>query len=345
MSFYKTLTISGIKEEIPGVKSFFFNETDGEKIFYKAGQYLTFVVPTGKEEVRRSYSLTSSPALDEPLSIVVKRVENGLFSRNMLDYAQIGDQLTTIGAGGFFTLPPDPASYRQVFFFAAGSGIAPIFSLIKTVLHSHPSIDVVLIYSNSTPQSTIFLEQLEQLAAGFPDRFRIEFLFSISKNLSKARLYKDLLKTLLKQYAIAPGREQLAYICGPQNYMRMCVYGLRQADVPAENIRQEIFHIPQIVHKIQPPDTNKHEVIFNLRGEAHRLEVQYPDTILDAARKKGINLPYSCEVGRCGNCVAQCSKGKVWMLNNEVLTERDLEQGLTLTCVGYPVGGDVVLEV
>lgn len=344
MSQYKSLTLAKIKEEVPGVKTFFFDEPDSGKIQYQAGQYLTFVVPAGDQEVRRSYSITSSPALAEPLSIVVKRVPNGIFSRHMLDYAKPGDKLQTIGAGGFFTLPSDLSNIKQIFFFAAGSGIAPIYSLIKTVLYSYPDIAVVLIYSNLAPQSTIYLQELQKLAEDFTERLQIEFLFSISKNLFRARLYKDLLKTLLKEYATAPGHQLLSYICGPENYMRMCVYGLRQANVPAENIRREIFHIPQIVHKIEPPDTNLHRVTFKYGGESHELAVQYPDTILDAARKEGISLPYSCELGRCGNCVAKCYKGQVWMLNNEVLTARDLEQGLILTCVGYPVGGDVVLE-
>ncbi|WP_224997804.1 flavin reductase family protein [Cesiribacter sp. SM1] len=344
MSLYKTLTLGKIKEEVPGVKSFIFEEPDTGQIQYQAGQYLTFVIPGGEQEVRRSYSITSSPALAEPLSIVVKRVPNGIFSRHMLDHARPGDKLQTIGAGGFFTLPADLSDIRQIFFFAAGSGIAPIYSLMKTVLHTYPQISVVLIYSNNAPQSTIYLQELQQLEKAFRGSLQIEFLFSISKNLSRARLYKDLLKALLKEYATVPGHQLLSYICGPVNYMRMCVYGLRQANVPAENIRREIFHIPQIVHKIEPPDTDLHRVTFRLGGQSHQLEVQYPDTILDAARKKGISLPYSCELGRCGNCVAKCRKGQVWMLNNEVLTERDLEQGLILTCVGYPIGGDVVLE-
>jgi ferredoxin-NADP reductase len=344
MSQYKTLTLGEIKEEVPGVKSFFFDEPDIGKIQYQAGQYLTFVVPAGEQEVRRSYSLTSSPALAEPLSIVVKRVPNGIFSRHMLDHAKPGDKLQTIGAGGFFTLPPDLSGIKQIFFFAAGSGIAPIYSLLKTVLHSYPQLSVVLIYSNHAPEVTIFLQELQQLEQAHSGRLQIKFLFSISKNLSRARLYKDLLKALLKEYAIAPGQQLLSYICGPENYMRMCVYGLRQANVPAQNIRREIFHIPQIVHKLEPPDTALHKVTFKFGGKSHQLAVQYPDTILDAARKNGITLPYSCELGRCGNCVAKCQKGQVWMLNNEVLTDRDLEQGLVLTCVGYPVGGDVVLE-
>jgi ring-1,2-phenylacetyl-CoA epoxidase subunit PaaE len=86
-------------------------------------------------------------------------------------------------------------------------------------------------------------------------------------------------------------------------------------------------------------------VIIQYAAETYQLKVQYPDSILQAAKKESISLPYSCEVGRCGNCAAKCIKGKVWLSYNEVLTEKDIQKGLTLTCVGHPVGGDVILKI
>ena len=132
-SLYKTLRIHSIHEEINGFKTFTFEE--GHGINYKSGQYITFVQQVAGKEVRRSYSITSSPQLNEPLTIGVKRVENGLFSRQLIDHAKPGDEWITTGAGGLFVLPDDVRNYHQVFFLAAGSGITPIFSLIKTVLH------------------------------------------------------------------------------------------------------------------------------------------------------------------------------------------------------------------
>ena len=144
---YKTLIIKSIKEEVKDFKTFCFDAD----FTYKAGQYITLVYKLNNEETRRSYSITSSPVLNEPLSIGVKRIENGFFSRKLIDTAKIvNDDLITIGAGGLFVLPDDIANYKQLFFFAAGSGITPIYSLIKTALHQYKHLHVVLIYSNAS---------------------------------------------------------------------------------------------------------------------------------------------------------------------------------------------------
>ncbi|MBC6988097.1 ferredoxin--NADP reductase [Hymenobacter sp. BT491] len=343
---YNKLTISKIKRELADVKAFYFEEPDARQIYYEPGQYLTFVLQTATQEIRRSYSIISAPVLGEPLAIGVKRIPNGAFSRYLIDQAQSGDQLLTIGAAGFFTLPPDIDAYQQVFFLAAGSGITPVFSLLKTVLYAHPTLRAVLIYSNRSREETIFHAELDQLAAEFPQRLRIEYLYSNNAVLAQARLHKDLLKSFIAKLGVAPREKTLAYLCGPTEYMRMGVYGLREADVPFENIKRENFSTDTLViPKIQPPDTEIHTVTVHLRKQKLEFQVQYPNTILQAAKKHGINLPYSCETGRCGSCVARCTAGQVWMSYNEVLTEKDLAKKLVLTCVGYPINGDVWLEI
>lgn len=340
---YQTLVIKNIQEEIKGFKTFSFE--GGQGIGYKAGQYLTFVYNENSQEIRRSYSIVSSPELNEPLTIGVKRIENGAFSRRLVDHAKPGDKLTTTGAGGLFILPDDLENYHQLFFLAAGSGITPILSLIKTILHRHKQ-KAVLLYSNPSPEKTIFYEELKKLAIKFPDRFRLQFFFSNSPQLSTARLHKELLQQLAKKFSIAAHDQTLCYLCGPEAYMRMCTYALQEAGMAKETIRKENF----IVYgaqppKAEPPDKNEHTVVIDYAGQRYRFRVGYPDTILQAAKKKGISLPYSCETGRCGNCAAKCGEGTVWLSYNEVLTEKDLKNGLTLTCVGHPVGGDVRLVI
>jgi ring-1,2-phenylacetyl-CoA epoxidase subunit PaaE len=343
---YHTLTISHIKEEVPGVKIFTLETADGSPIPYKAGQYLTLVHHGPLGEVRRSYSITSSPVLAEPLTIGVKRIENGVFSRWLIDDAKVGDKVTTTGAAGLFTLPEDTSPYQQVFFLTAGSGITPIYSLLKTLLHAHPELSAVLLYSNSSPGKAMFLEPLRQLAHTFPDRLHAEFLFSNSPDLSRARLHKDLLHTFMRTLGQAPLQQTLFYVCGPDNYMRLMSFALRQAGVPESNIRKEIFNIDiRKPAKLVPPDTAAHTVTLHLAGNTYSVRSKYPLNILQSARRDGVVLPYSCETGKCGSCIAKVLQGKVWMSYNEVLTERDQEKGLTLTCVGYPIGGDVELEV
>jgi ferredoxin-NADP reductase len=341
---FKPVIIEQIHEEVKGFKTFTFKE--GHGIDYKAGQYITFVRKTALEEIRRSYSIVSSPLLNEALTIGVKRIENGAFSRELIDHARIGDELLTIGAAGFFTLPDDLSKIRQLFFLAAGSGITPIYSLLRTVLYFHPHLHVVLLYSNRSPQQTIFFSLLNELKKLFGQKFHLQFLFSDSADLATARLNRELLIQLAKAHSVAEWDQTLFYLCGPEAYMRMCTYSLQEEKIPKENIRRENFVVQnKALPKNDPPDKDKHMATVQYGNESYQFEVHYPDSILRAAKKQNIVLPYSCETGRCGNCAAQCVSGKVWLSYNEVLTEKDLQSGLTLTCTGHPVGGDVVLKI
>jgi ring-1,2-phenylacetyl-CoA epoxidase subunit PaaE len=336
--------IQNIYEEAEGFKTFVF--ASGHHIRYRSGQYLTFLHQTKHGEIRRSYSITSSPLLNEPLSIGIKRVENGTLSRELVDHTKPGDELLTTGAGGFFTLPDDMTAYKKIVFLAAGSGITPVYSLIKTSLYGFPHLNIVLIYSSPSPERTIFYSRLQQLQHAFPNRFQLRFLFSNSPRLDTARLNRELLTQLVRDHLAADPESSLYYICGPESYMRMCTYTLQEAHIPGEHIRKENFIIqPKHPVKAEPPDKEQHWVSIHYENELFRFSVQYPDTILKAAKKNGIALPYSCEAGSCGNCAATCIRGKVWLSYNEVLTEKDLEKGLTLTCVGHPVNGDVELKI
>jgi len=341
---YKTLRIKNITENVKDFKTISFENNDA--VSYKAGQYITLVSHSHNEEIRRSYSITSSPFLNEPLSIGVKRIENGFFSRLLVDAATPGDEVITIGAGGLFVLPDNIKDYRQVFFFAAGSGITPAYSLIKTLLYAHWPVDVVLIYSNASPEKTIYLQELKALEEKFMNRFHVRFLFSNIVQLSKARLHRNLLITFLNEFSSAPYAETLFYICGPESYMRLCTYTLQENDVPKDNIKREDFVINAVRKRdASPPDKQTHAVKISFNDQPFQFDVHYPDSILRAAKKAGIALPYSCEAGRCASCVARCLSGQVWHSYNEVLTEKDLQQSSVLTCVGHPVNGDVELEI
>jgi ring-1,2-phenylacetyl-CoA epoxidase subunit PaaE len=341
---YQSLQIKSIREETRDFKTFIFEE--GHSIRYKAGQYLTLVRFENGEELRRSYSITSSPILGEPLSIGVKRVENGAFSRRLIDRTVLGDTLLSTGSGGFFVLPEESSPYQQFFFFAAGSGITPVFSLIKTALHAHAHSRVVLVYSNASVEKAVYLKELQALQQQFPGRFILETLFSNAADLSRARLHRDLVLAYREQYAGESNKATLFYICGPESYMRLCTYTLQASGVEPSSIRKENFYFTnQVGRDALPPDTKDRMVRIKLGSAEYHIPVQYPDAILKAAKKQGLVLPYSCEAGRCGNCVAKCTEGTVWHSYNEVLTEKELAQGLILTCVGHPVGGDLVLEV
>jgi ferredoxin-NADP reductase len=340
---YKQLKITGIRQETHDVKTFVLESLSGP-VEYKAGQYLTFIFGREGQELRRSYSIASSPVLAEPLSITMKRLQNGTVSRPLFDQSRIGDILLTTGAAGFFVLPEELSIGQQIFFLAAGSGIVPVFSLIKTALHAQPGLQLVLIYSNRSVEETVYYHELNALQEKFRDNFRIEFLFSSSPDLSKARLNKSLLEALVRAYATMPLDRILFYTCGPFPYMRMIGMELRTMGVPAEHIRKEEFSTVRPAARPVPPDTNPHHAHIWMHGKKHSVLVQYPQTILEAAKKQGLVLPYSCEVGKCGSCAARCLQGNVWMMYNEVLLNDEIRQGLVLTCSGFPIGGDVELS-
>ena len=342
----QTTIITSVREETSGVKTFTLSYEDGSTIPYAAGQFITFAFTHHGKEERRSFSISSCPVLNEPLSFTVKRIDNGAYSRLLIDRASTGDKLYTTGAAGLFTLSGELANYSQVFFFAAGIGITPVFSLIKTILHTEPDKLVVLIYSNRSKDEAVFYNELNALNEQFPNNLKIEFLYSTSFDLSRARLSKTLLPLLLEEYALVPKEEMLFYICGPFTYMRMVIISLEELGILDEQIKKENFNTnDRQIKRIEPPDKTTHLATLIMDDREYTFQVHYPDTILQAAKKHGLALPYSCEVGRCGSCAATCTSGNVWLSYNEVLMDADLKKGRILTCVGHPVNGDVTILI
>lgn len=341
-SSYISVKIVRIIKETANTKSFVLEQINGNAIRHKPGQFLTLVFNKKQSDERRAYSISSTPYLNEPLTITVKRIDNGAYSRYLFDHSQQGDILLTIGASGYFTLPEHIISFKQIFFLAAGSGIAPILPLIKTILYSKIPIHITLIYSSRSAEDAIFLETIRHLAENFPSDFHVEFLFSSSQHLLKARLTKFLLVQYIHE-KVRNKTESLFYICGPFAYMQMATITLLTEGIPSENIKKENFSTEKPVIKELPPDVNAHQVQVNYEGKQFYLIVQYPLTILETAKQAGVLLPYNCEAGKCGTCSATCTNGNVWHSYNEVLVDRELKNGRILTCTGYPYGDEEVI--
>lgn len=338
------LRIEAIVDETVATKSFILKNLEKQPLEYLSGQFITLLFKdVNQKEVRRSYSISSSPTFHEQLTITLKKVPNGEFSRKLIDHAKIGDILTSIGAAGLFTVPAE-AMPLHCCFFAAGSGITPIFSIIKTLLYGNNSTSVTLIYSNKSPSTTIFLHNLLQLKERFSERLNLEFLFSASSSILESRLTTDVIDRLVDKYALYELPNTLFYLCGPNAYMRMLSIKLRADGIADNRIKREIFIIEKPQYSLpEPPDKSAHEVTLIINGNQFSLEVQFPTSILEAAKKAHLAIPYSCENGQCGTCAAICSTGKVWMRYNEVLGEKSLYEGYVLTCTGYPIDGPVAL--
>jgi len=343
VSFLHKVKVADIIVETASAKTFVLQPLNGWQPQYQSGQFLTLLFYNTGIEKRRSFSLTSDPAEDN-LCITIKRVANGEYSRYMLDHVLVGDEFYTMGVTGFFTLPETKnENIKQLFFLAAGSGITPVYSLIKTSLQKWKDVSIILIYSNRNERDVIFFEALHSLQVQYRNSLKIEWLFSNNNYIHKARLSNYLLNILLQKYN-ADANNALFYMCGPFDYMLMIQITLLSYGVSIKNIYKEQFStLPRIIKPV-PPDTNKHNATIQIGNAKYELTVQYPSTILTAAKAKNILLPYSCKAGRCGSCAAKCIKGNVWMAYNEVLTDDEIAKGRVLVCQAYPIGGDVVIK-
>ncbi|WEK19790.1 MAG: 2Fe-2S iron-sulfur cluster-binding protein [Candidatus Pedobacter colombiensis] len=319
-----------------------FEVLEGKKPLYQAGQFLTFVFNINGRELRRSYSLCSSPDVDEPLAIAIKRVENGEISRLLHHKTAVGDILQALEPNGQFAYLPDKEIKRTVFLFAAGVGITPLFSIIKTALRREEYSKLVLIYSRRSVAETLFYEELNDLEQQYPGRFKIIYVSSQNKNLLTARLNVFLIEKIVKEELVFDKKDALFYTCGPIDYMVTCRIKLLEMGFDISQIKRETFVLPE--DEVDEDDTtekkvkhtNTYTVILNFKHKIYHLAVPYNKTILDAALEQKINLPYSCHAGICSTCIANCTKGGVEMDYNEVLMDDEIAAGRVLVCTGHP---------
>jgi ring-1,2-phenylacetyl-CoA epoxidase subunit PaaE len=320
-------------------------------LLYLPGQYLTLLFQSNGREQRRAYSFSSCPGVDVLPAITVKRVVNGAFSNHLLLHARPGDLLDAIGPNGLFILPEN--EINTLFFIAAGSGITPVFSQLKMLLHhaSHPVKKIVLYYANRDSPSTIFKAQLDRWMEQFPDRFECTYFFSREKNAPHAlfrhlnnELLEDLLKTCF-QGSIGHAQRQNTwfFLCAPIPLMRMARMTLRMLDFPDEHIRQETFQ-PETRAAGRPKDFSiTHNIVVEGKNERFEFQTFEGETILDAALRQGIALPYTCKSGVCFSCLARCTAGEVDVAFTEA-TKRERAGSMVNTCIGYAVSERVVLE-
>ncbi len=330
------LRITNIIHETPDTKTFYIEHIGGKNILYRPGQFLTFIFREAGHEVRRSYSLGSTPGVDNSLFITVKRKVNGSISRQLFDHYKTGNILTAIEPSGRFIIDEPPA--KRYIFIAAGSGITPVFSLIKQLLYFQPATTVLLINQCRNEQHIIYANELNELRQKFADRFSVIQLFSqpSSHLYISQRLNNIWLETIIRQQLTGHDLHELqCYICGPMVFMLMAQFTLKLLGLTDEQIHKEQFVISKPSPAPLLQDTMPKLVTINYRHNVYQLQAAYPTSILDAALKQGIQLPYSCKAGICSTCTAVCLKGKIVMSNNEVLTDKDMAQGMVLTCTGY----------
>lgn len=332
------LRVKAIKWETADTATFFFDEVSRKKNHYTAGQFITLVFTHHEEEIRRSYSISSSPDEDF-LSITVKRITNGEISRFMLTKVKEGDIINAVEPAGRFTINNFTAP-EDIFLFAGGSGIAPVFSQLKFILGCSGESRLILIYSSQDANAVLFKAELDQLAQKHPDRLKIIYLFSSEGN----RLNNITVEQLVHQNLNFDTTKAAFYLCGPFVYMRMVRLTLLYMGIEPEQIRKENFVLETVQVRESLVNYPPRAIQILFKNELHDIVVGENQTILQAALQNNIPLPYSCRAGICSACMAKCVSGKVEMPVNDVLTDADISLGWILTCTGHAVSDNVVIE-
>ncbi|RYE20306.1 MAG: ferredoxin--NADP reductase [Sphingobacteriales bacterium] len=325
------LKVEAIKYETADTITFYLREVSGKKIAYEAGQFLTLVFSHHNDEIRRSYSLSSSPD-EQQLSITVKRITNGEISRYLFTKIKEGDIFNAIEPAGRFVI----AGYqnkKDIIIFAAGSGITPVFSQLKYILNREGKSNITLVYSSLSGSSVIFKAELDKLVAAYPHRLKIIYLLSSDAN----RLNNYMAEQLVRKHTPRGLSNADFYLCGPFDYMRMVKLTLLYMGVEPAHIRKENFVLDTVPVASPALNYSPRKVRITFNGEHYDIVAGENQSILQAALQNNIRLPYSCRAGVCSACAAICKSGKVEMARNDVLTEEDMAKGWVLTCTGHAV--------
>ncbi len=346
---YYNLPVKEIIQETADAITIVFEQPE-EKIHYTSGQFLTLIADIEGKEVRRAYSLSSSPYVDDVLAVSIKRVEGGLMSNYLPDTLKVGDTMKVMEPMGTFTTDFDSNNKRHIIMFGGGSGITPIMSIIKSTLNQEPDSIVSLIYCNRNIDSIIFKEQLSELELKFEGRVHvIHVLDDAPMNWQghSGLLNHDMLEKIFERIP-EWGHDNSTYLmCGPEGMMNNAQNLLEERHIPKDRIFKESF-VAGILNKEDkkdsaPLDARSVNIVYD--GETHAVEVAPDTSILEAALDQGIDLPYSCQSGLCTACRGKCSSGKVKMDEEEGLSEAEIEEGYVLTCVGHPLTDDVTIEI
>ena len=345
------LQVKEVVQETAESVTIYFWHPLSEQIKYKAGQFITIIVPAGEsgKKVRRSYSMSTSPHSDTAIGVTVKRVQGGLVSNYLNDNVKIGDFLEVLEPLGNFFLEPDADTTRHIVLFAAGSGITPMMSIAKSVLKMESNSRVTLIYGNRREDSIIFKQKLESLKEQYSKRLEVHHLLSNPSDLwvgHKGRISQGIAVRLMKEAETDFAKDNF-YLCGPVGMMEDVIAALAIYNVSKERIHKENFHTVMVEGEIEETDNSlqTQTVKVKYNGNEYEFEVKPHQTILEAALDLDIDLPYSCQAGMCTACMGTCIEGKVKMDEEDGLTEKELKRGVMLTCVAHPITKGVVIEI
>ncbi|MQA40490.1 1,2-phenylacetyl-CoA epoxidase subunit PaaE [Rugamonas aquatica] len=354
MSKFHPLTVSQVRNETRDTIAVTFAVPPElqDSFTFQQGQHLTLRAQIGDEDVRRSYSICSA-VHDGALRVAIKRTQGGLFSSWANDTIKPGVTLEVMPPMGHFNVPLDAANRKHYLAFAAGSGITPILSIIKTTLAAEPHSRFTLFYGNRASSSVIFKDELSDLKDTYMERLKLAYVMSREQQdieLFNGRITKDKAAQFLK-YWVRPEDIDVAFICGPEDMMHGVSEALQEAGVAKSQIKIELFaaSIPKHQHKPRAvdPQAGRHEteVTVIMDGNATSFTMdQDKESLLDAGLKAGIDMRYSCKGGVCSTCRCKLLEGQVDMDVNYALEDYEIARGYVLSCQSFPITDKVVID-
>ena len=335
------LVISKITRNTPNAVliSFEVPESEKERFRFEAGQYLTLETNINEKAVRRSYSICSAPS--EGLQVGIKEVPEGVFSTYANRSLSEEDQMMVAPPDGRFRFVSSDQAQTLVG-FAAGSGITPVMSILKTALLDHPDNKFHLVYGNKTPEDSMFFGELKDLEKKFEGRLTIQWVFSRA-NVEGGlfgRIETGVTKKALKQMGKVADK---FYLCGPESMIETVSETLSTNGVEEETILFELFSASPQTKQIEgKPEGGSLEITYD--ELTHKIENTEGKSVLDAALQNKLNVPYSCQGGVCSSCIARVKSGTASMVANQILTDEEVEEGLILTCQAQATSGHLAVD-
>lgn len=323
-----------------------------EPFKFRQGQHLTLKADIDGEDIRRSYSLCSSP-LDNKWQVAVKLIPGGKFSTYVNESLKADDEIEVMAPSGTFGVPVKPEDSKNYLFFAAGSGITPVLSMVKTHLGQEPNATCKLFYVNKTAKSIIFKEELEQLRNKYFGRLEIYYFLTKERRdieLFNGRFDDEKMKVLTKTFIDIPDTSEV-FLCGPEKMVNYVSQYLIDTGLPKELVHYELF-----VTGLSEEDIKRAERLAQQNVEGTEVTIvdggkeflftmtkEY-DNILDAALGAGADLPFACKGGVCSTCKCEVIDGSVEMKINYALDDKEVSQNLVLSCQAVPTSDKVVVD-